>query len=257
VGIRCVYTDLDGTLLGRGASLFRTAEGDFTLLAARALEACHRAGAEVVIKSGRRRAQVMEDARLLGQSSYIFEVGAGLVVDGETTFLTGDLQPREGQSVHDQIAATGAPALLLGRYEGRLEYHAPFHLGREVSHVFRGSAEAAEANELLAAEGHSALRLVDNGEIAPGTHTFHLIPTGVSKARAVAAHMRARGYARDECVAVGDSPEDLDVAEVVGRLFLVANAVAGDASRFANVERTEAAMSEGFYEAVVRSLAES
>jgi HAD superfamily hydrolase (TIGR01484 family) len=257
VGIRCVYTDLDGTLLGRGASLFRTAEGDFTLLAARALEACHRAGVEVVIKSGRRRAQVMEDARLIGQSSYIFEVGAGLVLDGETTFLTGDFQPRDGASVHDQIAATGAPELLLRRYEGRLEYHAPFHLGREVSHVFRGSVDVREANELLAAEGQSALRLVDNGEIAPATHTFHLIPAGVSKARAVAAHMRARGYAREECVAVGDSPEDLDVAEVVGRLFLVANAVAGDTSRFANVERTEAAMSEGFYEAVIRSLAES
>jgi HAD superfamily hydrolase (TIGR01484 family) len=257
VSIRCVYTDLDGTLLGRGASLFRTAEGEFTLLAARALEACHRAGVEVVIKSGRRRAQVMEDARLLGQSSYIFEVGAGLVLDGETTFLTGDFQPRDGQSVHDQIAATGAPELLLGRYEGRLEYHAPFHLGREVSHVFRGSVDVREANELLAAEGQSSLRLVDNGEIAPGTHTFHLIPAGVSKARAVAAHMRARGYTGEECVAVGDSPEDLDVAEVVGRLFLVANAVAGDTSRFHNVERTEAAMSEGFYEAIIRSLAES
>src|SRR6185436_18259191 len=117
VGIRCVYTDLDGTLLGRGASLFRTAEGEFTLLAARALEACHRAGAEVVIKSGRRRAQVMEDARLLGQSSYIFEVGAAMVIDGETTFLTGDFQPRDGESVHEQIAATGAPDLLVSRYE--------------------------------------------------------------------------------------------------------------------------------------------
>jgi len=148
VSIRCVYTDLDGTLLGRGASLFRTAEGEFTLLAARALEACHRAGAEVVIKSGRRRAQVMEDARLLGQTSYIFEVGAAMVVDGETTFLTGDLQPRDGQSVHDQIAATGAPDLLLSRYDGRLEYHAPFHVGREVSHVFRGSLDAREANGL-------------------------------------------------------------------------------------------------------------
>jgi hydroxymethylpyrimidine pyrophosphatase-like HAD family hydrolase len=251
-----VYTDLDGTLLGQGASLFRTAEGDFTLLAARALEACHRAGAEVVIKSGRRRVQVMEDARLIGQSSYIFEVGAGLVVDGETTFLTGDFQPGEGESVHDQIAATGAPELLLGRYEGRLEYHAPFHVGREVSHVFRGSVDAREANELLAAEGHAALRLVDNGEIEPGTHTFHLIPAEVSKARAVVAHMRARGYARVECVAVGYSAEDLDVAEMVGRFFLVANAVAGDASRFPNVERTEAAMSEGFYEAVIRALAE-
>ena len=257
MAIRCVYTDLDGTLLGRGASLFRTAEGEFTLLAARALEACHRAGAEVVIKSGRRRAQVMEDARLLGQRSYIFEVGAGLVVDGEVTFLTGNLQPREGESVHAQIAATGAPDFLLGRYHGRLEYHAPFHLGREVSHVFRGSVDANEANELLEAEGHSALRLVDNGEIEPGTHTFHLIPADVSKARAVAAHMRARGYAREQCVAVGDSREDLEVAAVVGRLFLVANAVAGDTSAFPNVERTEAAMSEGFYEAVIRSLAES
>ena len=254
--VRCVYTDLDGTLLGQGASLFRTAEGNFTLLAARALEACHRAGVEVVIKSGRRRAQVMEDARLLGQSSYIFELGAGLVIDGEATFLTGELAPRDGESVHDQIAATGAPELLLHTYRGRLEHHSPFHLGREVSHVFRGSVDAGEANERLRAEGHAALRLVDNGEIGPGTHTYHLIPAEVSKARAVAAHMRSRGYAREECVAVGDSREDLEVAEVVGRLFLVANAVAGDSSAFPNVERTEAAMSEGFYEAIVRSLAE-
>ncbi len=257
MALRCVYTDLDGTLLGRGGSLFRTAEGDFTLLAGRALEACHRAGVEVVIKSGRRRAQVMEDARLIGQSAYIFEVGAGLVIEGESTFLTGDFQPRDGESVHDQIAATGAPELLLRRYAGQLEYHAPFHEGREVSHVFRGAVDAREANELLAAEGHGELRLVDNGEIAPDTHTFHLIPAGVSKARAVAAHMRARGYAREDCIGVGDSREDLDVAEVVGRLFLVANAVAGDTSAFTNVERTEAPMSEGFYEAVIRTLAET
>ena len=257
MGIRCVYTDLDGTLLGRGASLFRTADGEFTLLAARALEVCHRAGAEVVIASGRRRAQVMEDARLIGQTAYIFEVGSGLVIDGETTFLTGELQPREGESVHAQIAAGGAPDVLIRHYAGRLELHAPFHQDREVSHLFRGSANVDEANELLAAEGHAGLRLVDNGEIAPDTHTFHLIPAEVSKARAVAAHMRARGYAREECVAVGDSREDLEVAEVVGRLFLVANAVAGDTSAFGNVERTEAAMSEGFYEAVIRALAEA
>jgi HAD superfamily hydrolase (TIGR01484 family) len=257
VAIRCVYTDLDGTLLGKGASLFRTAEGEFTLLAARALEACHRAGAEVVIKSGRRRAQVMEDARLLGQTSYIFEVGSAMVVDGETTFLTGEFQPRDGESVYEQIAATGAPDLLLREFDGRLEYHVPFHVGREVSHVFRGLVDAGAANELLAAEGHTAVRLVDNGEIAPGTHTFHLVPVEVSKVRAVAAHMRARGYAPEECIAVGDSREDLAVAEVVGRLFLVANAVAGDISAFPNVERTEAQMSEGFYEAVIRALAES
>jgi HAD superfamily hydrolase (TIGR01484 family) len=252
--VRCVYTDLDGTLLGKGASLFRTADGDFTLLAARALEACHRAGVEVVIKSGRRRAQVMEDARLLGQTSYIFEVGSGLAIDGEVTFLTGDLQPREGLTIHAQIERSGAPALLLDRYAGRLEPHSPWHLDREVSHLFRGRIEAAEANELLAAEGHGDLRLVDNGVIEDGRHAFHLIPAVSSKAAAVAAHMRARGYAREECMGVGDSAEDLDVAEVVGRFFLVANA---DVAGAPGVERTEAAMSEGFYEAVVRALAEA
>lgn len=257
MAIRCVYTDLDGTLLGRGASLFRTAEGEFTLLAARALEACHRAGAEVVIKSGRRRAQVMEDARLLGQSSYIFEVGSGMVVDGELTFLTGDLQPWPGRSIHAQIEESGAPALLLERYAGRLEPHDPWHVDREVSHLFRGAIDAAEANELLARAGHAGLRLVDNGRIGPDTHTFHLIPASASKAGAVAAHMRARGYAREACIGVGDSPEDLEVAEVVGRFFLMANAAVGDAPLPANVERTEAPMSEGFYEAVIRALAEA
>ena len=257
--MRCIYTDLDGTLLGKGASLFRTAEGDFTLLAARALEACHRAGVEVVIKSGRRRAQVMEDARLLGQTSYIFEVGTGLVIDGELTFLTGDLQPRDGLTIHAQIEQSGAPALLLDRFDGRLEPHSPWHADREVSHLFRGSISAAEGNELLEAEGHGALRLVDNGVIEDGRHAFHLIPAVSSKAAAVTAHMRARGYEPEQCMGIGDSREDLDVARVVGRFFLVANAEVGDApvDGAPGVERTEAPMSEGFYEAVMRSLAES
>ena len=69
--------------------------------------------------------------------------------------------------------------------------------------------------------------------------------------------MRARGYAPEECIAVGDSVEDIAVAAVVGRFFLVANAELGGAPAPANVERTEGAMGEGFYEAVVRALAES
>ncbi len=273
MAIRCVYTDLDGTLLGRGASLFRDHEGGFTLLPARALEACHRAGVEVVIKSGRRKAQVMEDARLLGQTSYIYEVGCGLHIDGEDTYLTGtDLQPRDGRTVWQQVDEAGAPALLLDAYAGRFEYHAPWHLGREFSHIFRGLVDTHEADELLAASGHGGLRLVDNGTISPKEtlqrldgppHCYHLIPREASKANAVAAHMRARGYAPEECVGVGDSREDLGVAAVVGRFFLVANALEKDPSiRSAappgsSAEVTEAAAGEGFYEAVVRSLAEA
>src|SRR5215210_7866888 len=127
MSLRCVYTDLDGSLLGRGGSLFHDSEGEFTLLAARGLEACHRAGAEVVLYSGRRKAQVMEDARLLGQTAYIYEVGCGLHIDGEDVYLTGDLQPRDGITVHDQIEQSNAPDLLLSAYAGRFEYHEPWH----------------------------------------------------------------------------------------------------------------------------------
>ena len=272
MAIRAVYTDLDGTLLGRGASLFRDGNGGFTLLPARALEACHRAGAEVVIKSGRRRAQVMEDARLIGQTSYIFEVGAGLVVDGELEWLTDPYLPADDDTVHAQVERAGAPALLLERFAGSLEPHAPWHLGREVSHLFRGLVDTAAANEALAEGGHEVLRLVDNGTITRGEtaldvagtpHAYHLIPAASSKAAAVARHMQARGFAREECIAMGDSREDLDVAAAVGRFFLVANALERDpglgaaAAAYGNVEVTESGHGDGFYEAVIRSLAEA
>ena len=272
MAIRCIYTDLDGTLLGRGASLFRDADGAFTLLPARALEACHRADAEVVLKSGRRTAQVMEDARLLGLSAYAYEMGCGLVIDGEETFLTGDLAPAPERTVHRQIEESGAPDLLLEAYPGRLEPHAPWHVGREFSHLVRGLVDEGEANALLAERGYEHLRLVDNGAIAPKEsllhldgppRAYHLIPRTASKAAAVARHMRARGYAREECIAVGDSREDVGVAAEVGRFFLVANAVEHDATilrglaDLRNVEVTEERNGEGFYEAVVRSLAEA
>jgi hydroxymethylpyrimidine pyrophosphatase-like HAD family hydrolase len=259
--LRCVYTDLDGTLLGSEGSLFHDAEGNFSLLGARGLEACARAGAEVVIKSGRRKETVAANARLLGQSSYIYEVGAGMVIDGEETLLTGDLKPADGKTIYELIEDSGAPRLLLEHFDGRLEYHDPWHVNRDISHLMRGTVDAREANELLAQNGLAHLRLVDNGAIAPRPqfegrpHAFHLLPAQASKARAVAAHMRAREYAPEDCIAVGDSREDAEVAAVVGRFFLVANAEDGISGP--NITRTEGRNGEGFYEAVIQTLATS
>jgi hydroxymethylpyrimidine pyrophosphatase-like HAD family hydrolase len=259
MSLRCVYTDLDGTLLGREGSLFHDAEGKFTLLAARGLEACARAGAEVVIKSGRRRETVAANARLLGQTSYIYEVGAGMVIDGEETLLTGDLKPAGGKTIYELIEDSGAPRLLFEHFAGRLEYHDPWHLNRDISHLMRGTIDAREANQLLEEHGLGHLRLVDNGAVAPRPqfdgrpHAFHLLPAQASKPRAVAAHMQARGYAPEECIAVGDSAEDAGVAAVVGRFFLVANAEDGISGP--NITRTEGRNGEGFYEAVIQTLA--
>jgi phosphoglycolate phosphatase len=259
--LRCVYTDLDGTLLGRDGSLFHDADGRFTLLGARGLEACSRAGAEVVIKSGRRRETVAANARLLGQTSYIYEVGAGMVIDGEGTLLTGDYKPTDGKTIYELIEESGAPRLLFEHFGGRLEYHEPWHLNRDISHLMRGTIDVREANELLEQNGLGSLRLVDNGAIAPRPqfegrpHAFHLLPAEASKVRAVAAHMRARGYAPEECIAVGDSREDAEVAAVVGRFFVVANAEDGISGP--NITRTEGHNGEGFYEAVIQTLATS
>jgi HAD superfamily hydrolase (TIGR01484 family) len=267
--LSCVYTDLDGTLLGRGSSLFRDPDGGFSLAQARGLEACHRAGVEVVIMSGRREPQVAEAARLMGQASYIYEAGCAFRIDGETTLLTGDLVPDEDGTVYEQIEQRGVPKLLFEHFEGRLEYHSPWHTGRVLSHLFRGKVDVEEANRLLAERGIEDLRLLDNGAIVRGmegidgpAHAYHLVPKVVSKGAAVAAHARARGYDPADCIAVGDSVEDLEVAGAVGRFFVVANGPERDPGlraampAWGNVTVTEGRMGDGFYEAVVSTLVE-
>jgi phosphoglycolate phosphatase len=268
--LRCLYVDLDGTLFGRGASLLRDGEGAFTSIGVRALEACHRAGAEVVLYSGRRRAQVFEDARVIGSSSYVFEAGSGLVLDGELHWLTGELVPSDDATIFEQISALGAPQLLLDRYAGRLEYHEPWHVDREVSHLFRGLVDPSEAERALREAGIEGLRLVDNGTISfhptlpdiEHPRAYHLIPAAASKARAVATHMRARGFAPEEVIAAGDSREDMGAAEAVGTFWLVRNALdrdpslAADAARYGNVRVAEESFGAGVYEAVVTTLAE-
>ncbi|HVR05055.1 MAG TPA: hypothetical protein VMS02_03365 [Solirubrobacteraceae bacterium] len=266
--MRCLYLDLDSTLLGRGASLLHDGDGQVTIAGVRAVQACLRADVEVVLMSGRRRLQLAEDARLLGQSSYIFEAGACVVLDGEEHWLTGPMQPGE-LTIAQQIERSGAPELLLERYAGRLEHHDPWHVEREVSHLFRGLIDAEEADRVLAEHGHQGLHLVDNGAVSrrspalaelPQVRGYHLLPAGVSKGRAVAFHRRARGYAREQTFAIGDSREDLTSAQHVQTFWLVANALERDptirqvAAGYENVRVCDGGHGDGVYEAVVSTL---
>jgi 3-deoxy-D-manno-octulosonate 8-phosphate phosphatase KdsC-like HAD superfamily phosphatase len=277
--LKALYVDLDGTLLGPGGSLFADADGGVTLLGARAVEACQRAGTEVVVVTGRRQINAYEDARLLGSTSYIFELGCGMVIDGELEWLTGGMEPSEETgTIHAQITESGAPALLLDAFEDRLQYHTPWSEGRDVSHLLRGEIDVAAANELLTANGLSRLRVVDNGVLAahgvnvPGAalgmsgvetvHVYHLMPGAASKAGGVARHMQNRGYAPEECIAVGDSREDMEMSAAVGRFWLVANGVSRDpalgidATGMPRVKLCQDGYGAGVYEAVVTTLAE-
>ena len=247
--LRAAYVDMDGTLLGRRASLFHDAEGAFTLLGARVVEACARASVELVPYSGRRQSTLLHNAVLLGLRSYIYEAGCGMVLDGEVVSLVEEL---------DDAAAN---ALLLERFP--LEMYDPWNRGRESSRLYLGrDVVVAEADELLIEEGFGGWRLVDNGLMHGadgGGRAFHLVPREASKARAVAAHMRARGLVAEEVIAVGDSMEDLGAASVVGTFWLVANAtpeVHAAAAALENVRVAEGTNGAGVYEAVITELAE-
>jgi phosphoglycolate phosphatase len=250
--LRAAYVDMDGTLLGARASLFHDADGAFSLLGARALEACARADVEVVPYSGRRQSTLLHDARMLGVRSWIFEAGCGMVLDGEVEWLAES---------GDDAAAN---ELLLSRYSGRLEQYDPWQRGRESSRLYLGrDVDVAEADELLIEEGFEGWRLVDNGLLHgagdDSARAFHLVPRGASKARAVAAHMQARGFVGADVIAVGDSMEDMGAASVVGTFWLVANAlpeVHAAARRLANVRVAEGSNGAGVYEAVITELAE-
>jgi hydroxymethylpyrimidine pyrophosphatase-like HAD family hydrolase len=110
---------------------------------------------------------------------------------------------------------------------------------------------------------------VDNGVVnrrspalaeLPHVRGYHLVPAGASKAGAVAFHRQARGYAREETFAVGDSREDLACASEVDRFWLVANAISRDPTMreaigaHENVSVTEGTYGAGVYEAVVSTL---
>ena len=114
------------------------------------------------------------------------------------------------------------------------------------------------------------MRLVDNGIterrspelIADEVHVYHLIPAAAGKGRAVAAHMQRRGFAPEDVIAIGDSRGDLEIADVVGPLLSWCRTRSTRtrswrrAPAAPNVTVTEEPMMAGFYEAIVRTLAE-
>jgi hypothetical protein len=196
------------------------------------------------------------------------------VLDGELEWLTDGVEPSESAgTIFDQISASGAASVLLGHFAGRLEPHTPWSDSRDVSHLFRGDVSLSEAASVLSEAGLDWLRLLDNGVIPeagalgllPGVEVvraYHLIPAGASKGRAVARHMQARGYAGSECIACGDSREDLETAGVVETFWLMANALERDPGLSAavagrpGVRVTSDGFGAGVYEAVVTTLAE-
>ena len=235
-GIKVVYTDLDGTMLGRNGSFLHDPDGNATLEPAEALLAARAALVDVVPASGRALRGLQTDARLLGLETVIAEMGAQISYDfGRDVVQNFGETPKPGMpaAIMEEV---GAVKLLLERFAGLLEHHTPWSGWRECTHLFRGKVDPEEADATLAGKGFGWLTLHDNGRLH-GEYTgipkgaaraYHLIPRGVSKGLAVAIDRERRGFARENAVAIGDAFADLELAAEVGVFVMVCDALADD-----------------------------
>lgn len=231
---KVIYTDLDNTLLGPKSSIFIAPDKTYTLAPARALLAVIEAGVDVVIVSGRNDAQLREICRILGLENYIAELGCIIFYNqGREPVKNYHYPVPDGATLHRAIADSGAPAFLLRHFKGRLEYHTPWSRNQKCTHLFRGHIDVRLANGLLATEGFSDLRLVDNGgsrsqgNLAPlpEIRVYHLLPKMTNKASAIMTDQQRRNIGIDESIALGDSLADLEMASAVGTFFLVADGI--------------------------------
>lgn len=254
-----LFSDVDGTLVGRGGALLADLDGAPTLAAAEALLVARRAGLEVVLVSGRTRAQLFETGRLLGLRDAIAEMGAVLVHDGKAELQWGQAPRDLGETPAETLERSGAVRAVLETFAGRIEPHAPWHESRQGTALLRGQVDVAAVNASLDARGLGWAQLLDNGRLrgpyphlGPGeTHAYHLLPAGVSKAATAAAYLAARGLEPRQAAAVGDGPADLDLAGVVGAMFLVANgAWAATSADERQVIVTPSSAGRGFAEVV-------
>ncbi len=245
--IRVVYSDLDGTMVGPHGCFFRAEDGALTSAPAAALLDLLAADIALVLVSGRTRPQLLEAAAIFGADGYIAEMGSVIGWDRgrASEVLRGAMPARYEESAAAVAEESGLIAELFDFCAGRLDYHAPWHLGHEADVMLRGQVDVAEVDRWLARRGFGWLRLRDNGVLPPfpnpspdpspdpesapadrPVHVYHLLPDGITKGLAVGRDLARRGLRPAQALGIGDSASDLEMAPYVRELWLTANGAA-------------------------------
>ena len=280
--VKVLYTDIDGTVLGkRGCLLVDGSNNPSADTAAAIVEANLFAGLEIVPCTGRSVTQLIEISRLCGWDDFIGEAGAVRsywhadagyrenVYDtlGWSADLCATLS--DDNTPLDVINASGAMERLFAAFPGQIEYHSPWNVDRRATNVLRGRVDPGAANELFV-DLAVPITLVENGVISPSGHSliddgepvraYHLAPTGATKGEAIRADLKRRGIGRDEALMVGDGLADLECAPEVAAVFMLANSLkapqmAATIEAVPNAYVTDGAQGEGWAQLVRAILA--
>ncbi|MEA2015767.1 MAG: HAD-IIB family hydrolase [Actinomycetota bacterium] len=261
--LKVIYTDLDGTLFNERGCLIKDHENNYYLDAVRLFRKIRDREIDIVMISGRNRYQLRYIAQMIGLKNYVSELGAELVYNlGEKVYPTFD-DNRTGYELtgggKDLIKIT---ELLKKSFPGRIESKIEWSKYRAYNALFFGEIDLDRANRLIESEGYKGLALVDNGFSSLVTldidvkrlHIYNLMPAGVNKSNGIILDKKKRNFAAGDCIAIGDSLEDLKMADEVKYFFLMKNAlehketIADELKKYKNVYITEGEMNRGWAE---------
>lgn len=244
--ISYVLSDTDNTMISHSCALC-SADGTPSFELAKALVLARKHNISIVPCTGRNRAMIREDARLLGLSQWIGEMGGIICTkDGAESvweYACADMEydANSHKTPHDMIMQTGVVDALLKRWSTSLELYNDNGLGyqyREVTVALRGKLDEAEAQDMLDHCG-LALDLVNNGVVthingptilarnsqgvATNISNYHIVPKNLNKGYAVAQFMRMMNLSREQVLACGDSSADCSMAQSAGLFVLMQN----------------------------------
>lgn len=234
--IKLISLDLDGTLLDP--------KGKITAASKAAIAKAKAAGARVVINTGRDCHEAAWFAREAGCDTLNASTGGGIVSDGDRTLRRWDV-PEEAARRTLELALSwqgvgllifaGEQSLVSTAYKQELERYYPFP-------AFHAHVVATD-DPIGYMEAHSLPLTKLHGELEPArypveelraidgvflttssSHDFELVAAGVDKAKALAVIAEQYGVSLEECAAVGDSENDLEVLRAVGTPIVMGNA---------------------------------
>lgn len=261
--LRVIYTDMDGTLLNDRGCLIRDVNGRFFIDCIKLFEKAEALNWDIVLVSGRNKLTLKYNAQLMGVKNYIPELGCELVYNlGEKVYVTFDSLNYKYEVTRGGKDLVKIIELLKSEFPGKIDSRIEWSMERSYNALFLGDIDLIRANKLLESNGYGGLVLADNGFSklmnlkldVEHLRIYNLVPKGVDKSSAIKLDKEIRKLQKNNCIALGDSAEDLKMAKEVHAFFLMKDTVERDSDileslkNYNNVFVTGQSMNRGWAE---------
>ncbi len=261
--LKVIYTDLDGTFFNDKGCVIKDGSGDYFLSAINLLPEIKKKNWDIVLVSGRNKHALRFNAQMLGIKHYIAELGAEVIYDlGKEVHVTFDNKGYNHDLTYEGADLEKIIGLFKEKFSGKMEGRMEWGRYRSYNALFFGEIDLKSAKRLLEEKGYGQIDIVDNGFSnlmdldldVERLRIYNLIPKGVNKAKGIKLDKKIRNFKKENCIAMGDSLEDLKMADEVAYFFLMSNALelqeelTVELKKHNNVYITEGAMNKGWFE---------